>query len=150
MKYLILPLIIVLTLCGCKKETIEEANERQILDYLEIHGLTAEVHSSGIHYIISQEGDGNFPTIDDEVDVYYKGYLTDDAVFDSREAPDDPISFGLDQVIEGWQIGIPLFSRGGSGTLFIPSDLGYGAFPPSGSIIPENGVIIFDVELVDF
>lgn len=150
MKYLIIPLICLLVFSACKKESIEEANERQILDYLEINGLTAEKHSSGLHYIISQEGDGDFPTVDDEVKVFYKGYLTDDAVFDSREAPDEPLEFPLSAVIEGWQIGIPLFSRGGSGTLFIPSELGYGTNPPPGSIILSNSVLIFDVELIDF
>lgn len=150
MRYLVFALVLVLTFSSCKKESIEEANERQILDYLEINGLTAEKHSSGLHFIVSQEGDGDFPNSDSTVEVYYRGYLTDNTEFDSRQAPDDPLSFGLDQVIEGWRIGIPLFSRGGSGTLFIPSDLGYGNNPPIGSDIPANGVIIFDVELVDF
>lgn len=40
---------------GCNKESIEDANERQILEYLEINGLTAERHSSGLHYIIDED-----------------------------------------------------------------------------------------------
>ena len=50
-------------------------------------------------------------------------------------------------MIQGWQEGIPLFSEGGIGKLLIPSALGYGN--RSVGNIPENSVLIFDVELMD-
>jgi FKBP-type peptidyl-prolyl cis-trans isomerase FkpA len=106
----------------------------------------AQSTASGLHYVIEEPGTGGHPTLDDEVTVNYKGYLLDGNVFDQTSGT--PITFGLRQVILGWQEGIPLFQKGGKGKLFIPSGLGYGANPPSG--IPSRAVLAFDVDLVDF
>ena len=56
-------------------------------------------------------------------------------------------TFPLSGVIAGWQQGIPLFKKGGKGILLIPSELGYGNV--SQGAIPENSVLIFDIELID-
>jgi len=48
-------------------------------------------------------------------------------------------------VIQGWQIGLPYFSEGGSGKLLIPSELGYGS--QKAGDIPANSVLIFDIQL---
>jgi FKBP-type peptidyl-prolyl cis-trans isomerase FkpA len=136
---------------GCIPDPIS-AEERlasdikKIEDYLTKNNLTAESTESGLHYIIEVEGTGGHPNLDSEVTVNYKGYFTDDDVFDQTSGT--PISFPLRNVIVGWQEGIPLFKKGGKGKLFLPSRLGYGASPPPG--IPSNAVLIFDVELVDF
>jgi len=120
-------------------------NEREIENYLVGTNETATKTATGLHYIIEQEGDGEHPTIADDVTVTYTGYFTNGEVFDMST---DPITFPLSGVIEGWQEGIPLLSRGGAGKLLIPSHLGYGGNPPNG--IPENAVLVFDVELIDF
>jgi FKBP-type peptidyl-prolyl cis-trans isomerase len=51
-------------------------------------------------------------------------------------------------VIRGWDEGIALFSKGGKGTLYIPSPMAYGQQSPSPAIKP-NSVLVFDVEVVD-
>jgi FKBP-type peptidyl-prolyl cis-trans isomerase FkpA len=38
--------------------------------------------------------------------------------------------------------------EGGKRRIFIPSDLAYGSNPPSGSGIPADADLIFDVEIV--
>jgi len=139
-------LIIAVIFSSCKSEKkIMSDNEREIENYLVGINETATVTSSGLNYIITEEGDGEFPSISDEVTVNYTGYFTNGDIFDMST---DPITFPLTNVIEGWQEGIPLLSRGGSGKLIIPSHLGYGSNPPNG--IPENAVLIFDVDLIDF
>ena len=57
-------------------------------------------------------------------------------------------TFLLDDLIEGWKIGIPKYGRGGSGKLLVPSNLGYG--PNRIGPIPGNSVLVFDIELFDF
>jgi FKBP-type peptidyl-prolyl cis-trans isomerase FkpA len=127
-----------------KTEKTHKENIAEIKKYLADNNLTAQETESGLHYIVTKEGDGSFPTVENRVTVNYKGYLTDNATFDQGQN----VQFPLSGVIKGWQEGIPKFSRGGSGILLIPSDLGYGA---NGSgPIPGGAVLIFDVDLINF
>ena len=139
-------------LFGCKKDDSlsPEAQLAKDLEKIQAYfvenNLTAQSTASGLHYIIEVEGDGDHPTLSDDVTVFYKGYFLDGNIFDQTGT--DPITFPLANVITGWQEGILLFKKGGKGKLFLPSALAYGSNPPFG--IPKNEVMIFDVELVDF
>lgn len=103
---------------------------------------------SGLQYLVLQEGTGTeHPTIDSRVKVHYHGMLTDGTVFDSSVERNEPITFGLKQVIKGWQEGVQLMVKGQKVRLFIPSTLGYGK---SGTgPIPPSATLIFDVKLLD-
>jgi len=136
---------------GCKKDETDYApiDKKIIEDYLAAKGLTATGSTaSGIYYIIVKAGGLNHPNINSDVSVNYKGYLTNDTVFDESYSSGTPSSFALSAVIKGWQEGIPLFGVGGKGKLLIPSDLGYGAVAKTN--IPAHSVLIFDIELVDY
>lgn len=141
-------MIAVLIIPGCKKdddaEKQAELDEQIILDYLAANNINAEKHESGLYYLITDEGVGEYPTAFSTVQVFYKGYFTDGSIFDQTTS--GPFTNPLQSLITGWQIGIPLVKEGGSITLFIPSALGYGE-TGSGSV-PPNTVIIFDVDLV--
>ena len=134
-------------LLACSVETQSEKDRETILNYIEDNNLSAEEHESGLFYVIEQPGSAERPSLADSVEVRYRGELTDGTVFD-RTQGDSTIEFPLAGVIPGWQIGIPLFGRGGRGKLIIPSGLAYG--PRRIGAIPPNSVLIFDVELVDF
>ena len=109
--------------------------------YLDENNLTADSSASGLQYIIEEEGIGNaLPTLNDEVEVIYTGYLLDGTVFDG--SGNAPAKFPLSGVIQGWQEGIRLFKKEGKGKLFIPSALAYGVSPPS-AVIPPNAVLVF-------
>lgn len=149
---LLLLLAFSLTLSSCLKDlpTPEEqlATDKKIIeDYLKSKNLTAQSTASGLYYIIDQPGGGGHPTLQSTVTVEYKGYFTNGSVFDQTEAG-KTATFPLNGVIQGWQEGIPLFQKGGKGTLLVPSGLGYG--PYGQAPIGANTVIIFDVTLVDF
>lgn len=133
--------------CGDKQTDSEEQlaiDEQIIEDYLAANNLTAEEGNFGLRYIIEEPGTGENPTAVANVIVNYKGYYPDGTIFDQRNGS----QFSLQNVIPAWQIGIPLFKKGGKGTLFIPSSLGYGQ--TGTGTIPPNQVIIFDVELLNF
>jgi FKBP-type peptidyl-prolyl cis-trans isomerase len=66
-------------------------------------------------------------------------------IFQSSLDTGQTVSFGLDQVIAGWTQGIPGMKVGGTRRLLIPASLAYGANPPSGSGIPANADLVFDV-----
>lgn len=149
-KILVLLLAVTFGLTACDKDNDYEeqlAIDKEIIEaYLADNDLTAQTTPSGLYYIIDNSGTDSHPTINSTVTVRYTGKLLSGSVFDNGGG--EAISFPLANVIEGWQIGIPLFGIGGSGTLFVPSGLGYG---PTGSrSIAPNTVLIFDVDLVSF
>lgn len=131
-------------------DPIAQFNEDQmeIEEYLAANNIDATFDSlTAVYYLIENEGTGANPTVNSSVEVKYKGYFLNGDVFD-QSPPDTTVSFPLSGVILGWQLGIPLFQKGGSGKLFLVSGLAYG---PSGQgPIPPNTPIVFDVELVDF
>lgn len=129
------------------KEDQSIVDNQTLVDYLADNEISTLEHESGIFYNITMEGDGQNPSLTDRVSVKYRGTLLDGTQFDAT--PDGQTSrFVLNTLIEGWQIAIPLLSRGGAGTFYIPSQLCYGSFPPSG--IPANAILIFEIELLDF
>lgn len=136
--------------CGDKTLSPEEQfNEdiRIIKQYLADNNLTADSTTKGLHYFITNTGGGGHPTQQSNVKVKYKGYLTNGTVFDETTG-DETVTFGLNELIEGWQIGIPLLQKGGKGTFLLPSAIGYG--PYATGTIPSNSVLIFEIELIDF
>ncbi|MFM2267785.1 MAG: hypothetical protein RL757_1226 [Bacteroidota bacterium] len=124
-----------------------KSDDEKITQFIADKGWTAAKTDEGLYYVIDSSGVGTtYPTLSSTVKVKYKGYLLDGTVFDQSAAAG--IEFGLAQVIEGWQIGIPKFKKGGKGKLIIPASLGYGS-RAVGSI-PSNSVLVFEIELFDF
>ncbi|MFV8371601.1 FKBP-type peptidyl-prolyl cis-trans isomerase [Flavobacterium sp. LB2P74] len=119
-------------------------NEKEIVDYIAKNKLTATKTDSGLYYVVNEAGTGAQPTASSNVTVAYKGYFTNENVFDESKA--EGISFGLNQVIKGWTEGIPFFKEGGNGVLLIPSHLGYGS--NDNGPIPGGSVLIFNVKLI--
>ena len=92
-------------------------------------------------------GTGQTAVVTDDVTVHYTGWLaTDGTVFDSSVERGQPATFPLNQVIQGWQEGIPGMKVGGKRRLIIPSDLAYGPGGTSG--IPPNSALVFEVEML--
>ena len=81
------------------------------------------------------------------VKVHYRGTLMDGTEFDSSYGRGQPIEFPLDNLIQGWQEGIPGMKVGGKRRLTVPYMLGYGTrgSPPA---IPPKADLIFDIELL--
>jgi peptidyl-prolyl cis-trans isomerase A (cyclophilin A) len=106
----------------------------------------AQTTSSGLKYIIENEGSGTPPKATDQVTVFYRGTFTDGKEFDGNIGG-RPISFGLNQVIPGWTEGLQLMKPNGKAVFYIPYPLGYGANGYPG-VIPPKSDLIFEVELV--
>ena len=90
------------------------------------------------------------------VTVHYTGWIYDVNVsgkkgnkFDSSKDRGEPFTFvlGVGRVIKGWDQGFAGMKIGGSRTIIIPSDMGYGS-RGAGNVIPPNADLIFDVELL--
>lgn len=120
-----------------------------ITNYLKKNNISATKTASGLWYVITKPGTGGHPLATSKVKTHYKGMLLDGKVFDSSYQRGQPLEFGLNQVIRGWQEAIPLLQKGGKGTFYIPSASAYGP-AGAGNVIPPNAVLIFEVELLDF
>ncbi len=106
-----------------------------------------EVTASGLQYRVLESGEGASPGPGDSVRVHYEGTLIDGTVFDSSLERGEPVSFRVDQVIDGWQEALQLMSVGDSWEIVIPAELAYGA-QGQGPIGPHE-TLIFHVELLD-
>lgn len=107
----------------------------------EVEGIKIEDLKIGDGYEVKPGG---------AVVAYYHGTLAKDPtkVFDSAFDRGEPIGFGLNQVIPGWQKGVPGMKVGGVRRLTIPAALAYGPQSPSPDI-PPNSDLIFVIQLVD-
>lgn len=110
-------------------------------------GITAM--PNGLQYKVLRKGKGTkSPKSTDTVQVHYRGTLIDGKEFDSSYSRNEPATFPLNRVIQGWTDALQLMKVGDKWELFIPPHLGYGSngAPPN---IGPNEVLIFEVELLD-
>ena len=102
---------------------------------------------SGVQYKIIKAGTGAQPNDSSQVVVNYEGKLIDGTVFDSSYQRNQPATFGLNQVIPGWQEALKLMPVGSEWEIYIPQEQGYGTRDMGN--IPPYSTLIFKVELVD-
>jgi len=92
-------------------------------------------------------GDGAEAQEGATVTVHYVGVgWSTQEQFDASWDRDEPATFPLDQVVEGWQEGIPGMKEGGRRQLIIPPDLAYGAMGRPG--IAPNETLVFVIDLI--
>lgn len=109
-----------------------------------------QTHESGMQYKVLKEGDpaGVSPTVADKVVIHYEGRLLDGTIFDSSYKRGEPANFPLSNLIQGWQIALPMMKPGAKWTIWLPSDIAYGN-AGSGSNIPPGATLEFDIEFFE-
>lgn len=100
---------------------------------------------SGLQYKVIEEGTGETPSVDSQVQVHYEGRLLDGTIFDSSIQRGEPVVFGVNQVIPGWTEALQMMPEGSTWQLYVPPNLGYG---PADVGFGPNQLLIFDVELL--
>lgn len=90
----------------------------------------------------------------DNLTAHYSLWLVNGTLVESSRASGaQPIVFqlttvGQGAVIRGWVVGLEGMKAGAKRRLVIPSALGYGATPPTGSGIKPHSTLVFEVELL--
>ncbi|WP_342315482.1 FKBP-type peptidyl-prolyl cis-trans isomerase [Lysobacter sp. FW306-1B-D06B] len=107
--------------------------------------------------IDQQVGTGAVAASGQDVTVHYTGWNYDSRKpdgrgdkFDSSRDRNEPFTFllGAGRVIRGWDEGVAGMRVGGKRVLMIPLEYGYGR-KGAGGVIPPNGSLVFEVELLD-
>ena len=120
----------------------------QKLQGTKLSGFTPVATVGDLQKVDLQVGTGKEVKAGDTVTVDYTGAVAaDGTIFQSSLDSGQPVTFSLSGVIKGWQEGIPGMKEGGKRRLIIPAQMAYGANPPSGSGIPANAALVFDVTL---
>ncbi|MBR0553926.1 FKBP-type peptidyl-prolyl cis-trans isomerase [Stakelama marina] len=106
-----------------------------------------ETTPSGLQYKVLQKGEGAHPTDDDVALINYTGKLRDGTVFDQSQ---QPTPMPVNGVIPGFSEGMKLMSKGAKYRFWIPADQAYGSKSPDPNTIPNDAMLVFDVELLEF
>jgi FKBP-type peptidyl-prolyl cis-trans isomerase len=145
--------IIQLRMSDIEARTVSQQNTyeiEQLRSWAEDNGHQVPVtFPSGLTIITVEEGpdpdDLPDPSGGNNYQVAYKGMLLNGTVFDESAR----FEFNsLNNVIEGWRLGIPQLAKGEKALLLIPSDLAYGS--SGNQAIPPYSPLIFEVTLLDF
>lgn len=133
-----------------EKEELKKKEPDLIEGYLEDNDIEVKPTESGLYYIETEEGSGDYPKEGDEVEVNYKLYFLDGELLQDSRQSGKPYSFeiGSDGVIKGWNEAIPLMKEGGKAKILLPSKLAYGEMG-RGRRIPPYTPLLFEVELLD-
>jgi len=130
-------------------EAIAETNLKAGQEFMAKFGKEKGVKTldDGIQYKVLQKGSGKKPTETDTVVVNYRGTKIDGTEFDSSYKRGEPMTFGFNAVIKGWQEILLMMPTGSKWQVVIPSALAYG--PQGTGPIGPNDTLIFDIELLE-
>lgn len=102
---------------------------------------------SGVVIVTLREGSGDTVAPADTVSFYYIGTIPGGTVFDSVEAPADPLKGLASDFVPGLIEAFGHMKSGGKYIVTIPASLAYGE-RGAGGVIPPNTPISFQLEIV--
>jgi len=124
--------------------TYNNANTTYLNENLSKQGVVEL--SNGLQYKIITEGQGNIPTINDNVVINFSGMLVDGSVF-SNTYDKTPVEFIIKNSLSGWQEALTRMKVGSEWIIYLPPQLAYGA---SGNTkVPPNSVVIYKIQLLE-
>ncbi|HTE29669.1 MAG TPA: FKBP-type peptidyl-prolyl cis-trans isomerase [Chryseolinea sp.] len=122
--------------------------------YLASKSITAIKDTTGLRYVITELGNGDYPTIYDKVEfhVAYRLLTDDSKVVGEYDLVPTTTFYNrvIDQNINGLKLGLTKIGVGAKARFYVPSGLGFGpqgAVSGSTQVIPANANIIVDVTL---
>jgi len=144
---------------GCLEEDNKDyyAEEMKLLQqFLEQNDITVEPTASGLYFLPSDTGTGEYAEIGDSVSIYYAGFnLIGSIIATNIESVAieygvedfftdySPFTFKLGEegyVVEGIEEGLTYMREGGTATMIIPSPIA----------IPETyTTLLYDIELIE-
>lgn len=126
------------------------AHEAALLnEYLAENNITVEPESSGLYYIETEEGSGEFPLTGKSCVVRFTGKFIDGRIFANYTGDNTyTFTYNVTQLIPGFVEGVGLMKAGGMATVIIPSSLAYGGDGSQNGVIPPYSTLIYEIELL--
>jgi FKBP-type peptidyl-prolyl cis-trans isomerase FkpA len=129
-------------------EHAKNAEDSLINKYLTDNKITVKPTPSGLYMDVKAKGKGAKIKKGDNVEVNYKGMLTDGRIFDASDRHDQAFVFpaGTGQVIPAWDEALLNMSVGERVLLVCPSKIAYG--PNGYNGIPPYAPLVFEMEVI--
>lgn len=156
--FILFALTASMIIIGCKKPSttpVFDTSAQAVTDdallekYFKEHSITVTKASLGYYYHITDSLRQPDSVLQAKIGrtafLRYKGRLLTNTVFDSNTTSATALIFtvGSGKVIAGLDSAIQHFRKGETGTVYLPSRLGYGNY--SQSVIPANSCLIFEI-----
>ena len=125
----------------------DHKDQNALIDFAISKSIFPQRTTSGLYYVIREQGSGPTYLHGQPCKVHYSGYFLDGKIFDSSYKKNRPITFNVGQMIPGWNEALKLMNTGTKATLLVPSRLAYAdrGFP---GYVPPNTPIIFDIHIL--
>lgn len=104
---------------------------------------------TGLQYLVLDEGTGDYPDENTIVQIHQRCSLLNGKVIEDTYKENMPDEVPMKDLIDGYREGLLLTMKGAKMKFFIPPELAWGQ-KGSGTKIPPNALLIFDVRLIDF
>lgn len=125
----------------------QEKGPEDMLKGTKLQGFEPVAKVEKLQVIDKKVGTGKEVPKGGTVTAHYTGALAKDGtIFESTYDSGKPASFPLDNVIKGWQEGVPGMKEGGERRIIIPAAQAYGE--QGSASIPANSDLVFDIVLV--
>jgi FKBP-type peptidyl-prolyl cis-trans isomerase FkpA len=172
-RILLLSFVVLCFYAACKSDPAYSPATQLAIDddliakYIVKNNIPALKTSQGLYYQIYPAGpvstdppiddndpvpppDDRIPSLNDSIKIHYVARLMlSQQVFDSTATNSNELAteFLLKDVIEGWQLGIPLIHQGGHIRLLVPSPLAY-QNRQIDTLLKANSILDFDIRLI--
>lgn len=107
------------------------------------------VTDSGLQYQIIEEGAGKKPDENMNVTVHQRVMVLNGSVIGDTFKDNMPEEVAMSEMIEGYREGLLMMKKGARYKFWIPPEFAWGK-KGTGTKIPPEAVLIFDVRLIDF
>jgi hypothetical protein len=132
-------------------ERYVKSQSRTITTAITVPAGTSTETSDGSSYWITKQGTGSTEVASgDNVTAEYNGYIeSSGALFGTTVDSGSTFNFqlGVTGLIDGFAEGVVGMKVGEIRTILIPAADAYGANPPSGSNIPANADLVFEIQI---
>lgn len=125
-------------------QNYREENERWLIDNAKEEGIMEL--PCGVQYKVILKGNGPIPKAKSMVKVHYRGEMINGKEFDNSWKRKKPVTFRVNEVIDGWQEALKVMPLGSRWMIYIPWELGYGK--RGSGPIKAYSTLVFEVELL--